>query len=918
MSDNLHAWYSAFSDGNVVSTLPAQAIPSSKKGDRWKKSTMDALELIGLTQFRENQRFCDYYRMCEGKLSYMEISELIPQLREVSNLLEEFEIPNTIRHYDILGIIVNYLRSIMNEGRDKFHPTNIDEISSNEYIRTKSELIHKFINEEVEKEIQLRLLDRGINPDKTDFKNEEEKAAYIEQIQNARQELTPPEIENYMRKDWKTTAVEWAENTLEADTERFHLDELDSELIYDQLLTGRWFSHYYTKYDSYGIERWSPINTFFSQTVDVKYPQLGEYGGRVHFFTPSDFVNRDGHHFSEETKKQILNQRKAEHQETSGMFSSDLYKSTGKNNLVPNEQYHDYNFLLGIQDHFGVPLAQQTIYKKDGTEESFPSFLPRHFDGNRQTANQYASYLREDLNLRTDLIQVTEAYWRSWQRVAYITYVTETGRIESKIVTDELLPDFLEDYNIKSLKNVSLETLKDNREPNTIVWDYIPQVWKGKKATTGTTNLKEDLYYAIEPLEFQIKGDSNIYDVQLPLAGLIGKAPADKIMPYQNMYNIAKNGEYNLQEKEIGAFFLFDVNFLPSDIKEYGDTETSLLNVSRIIKDSGLFGVDGSSQNLQGKSAFNQFQLVDLSFSNQILAKQQQAEHYKLLAYEQFGINPPALGTPVKYQTAEGVRQNASATTTQTDYLYEDFSAAKKRALEIHLNLAQHAQGDGHDISVSYTKSDMSKAFLKFQDKDFPLRRLGIMAISNSKKRKELETLKQSLLNRNTLDSDSLELAAIMGSDSMVSLMEIARLERMRRDLNTQAQRKHEQDLLTQQLEATKNATEEERIFKAGESEKDRQKDLTVSYLSGLGKAVDNNSSLPQLQFYNDEADRFINNEQFSEEHALKLKDLELRINTAKDTFKTNEAKLKLEVDKLALQKEKLKQDRYIAEVNKN
>ena len=130
---------------------------------------MDALERIGLKQFKENTRFADYFRMCEGKVSYIELSELVPQLREVSNLLDDFELPTTIRHYDILGIIINYLRSVISEGKDKFHATNIDEIAANEYQRTKTELVHKYVNEQINNEILLKLTERGLDPSRTDF-----------------------------------------------------------------------------------------------------------------------------------------------------------------------------------------------------------------------------------------------------------------------------------------------------------------------------------------------------------------------------------------------------------------------------------------------------------------------------------------------------------------------------------------------------------------------------------------------------------------------------------------------------------------------------------------------------------------------------------------------------------------------------
>lgn len=51
--------------------------------------------------------------------------------------------------------------------------------------------------------------------------------------------MTPPDIELDMQKNWKTKAAEWAENTIEADTEKFRMDDLDRQEMTDYLLTGR-------------------------------------------------------------------------------------------------------------------------------------------------------------------------------------------------------------------------------------------------------------------------------------------------------------------------------------------------------------------------------------------------------------------------------------------------------------------------------------------------------------------------------------------------------------------------------------------------------------------------------------------------------------------------------------------------------
>ena len=103
-------------------------------------------------------------------------------------------------------------------------------------------------------------------------------------------------------------------------------------------------------------------------------------------------------------------------------------------------------------------------------------------------------------------------------------------------------------------------------EVNTYFIDYIPQVRYGVKITGG--NLAEEaLYLDGEPIEHQIKGDSNLYDFCLPVAGYVDTPLAIKIQPYQVLYNYCINQIVNILENEIGTFFLADVNLIPSQYK---------------------------------------------------------------------------------------------------------------------------------------------------------------------------------------------------------------------------------------------------------------------------------------------------------------------------------------------------------------
>jgi hypothetical protein len=924
MPENLSYWYSPTSSSHVSSELPPQAIPTTRKTDRWKRATMDALERIGMVQLRENMVYGDFYRMVEGKMAFTELADAIPQLRDVAQALDDLEIPAFIKHYDLIGIIVNALVGEYMQNRDKFMVTNTDEFATSEYERTKLNYLHLYLKEELDKEIQVRMIQMGMNPDPDaiDIEDPEQREAAIQEIQAMKQQMTPPEIENFMNKSWKTDAAKWGELTLEADYERFYMHELERNELIDFLLTGRCFRHHRIGYDNYKPETWSPKNTFISKTLDTKYPQDGEYAGRIHYYAPSEVVNKYGSKLTKGDKDKLLVGAEIYDAGFGDINDPISYKQMfdknfGETKIVPHKQFYDYNFMVELEDELGVPLAEKTILNKDGSKTTLPTYLPRSRDL-QLGANYYAQSIRDDLRLRRDLIRTTEAYWISYQKIAYFTYVTPEGRITQEIVTDEILRDFLKDEEIKSLRETTLEEIEKNPQPNTIVWDYIPQVWRGVKLNRDGARVEDSVYLDIEPLDIEITGDSNLYDLKLPVSGIVDQSLALKMQPYQMSYNVVMNQLYNLLEKEIGMFFVFDINYLPSEFKDWGNTEETLVYLRDFAKDVGLFGLDTTKQNLQSAGGFNQFAPQDLSLTGQMSQRVQLSEFYKNKAFEQIGFNPQRLGTPVKYETAEGVRQSQTASYAQTEVYFEKFADYKKRCLEMHLNVAQHCQKNNKDISVHFTKSDGTKAYLKFTDDNFQLRKLGILPISNSKKRKELETFKNFIMQNNTMGSDELSLAQLFTSDTMTELIESARVSRQAREQQQalahqrQMEANEQQAALEEQKEQAK--WEREEISK----DKDRAVKLEEERINALGRAADKDATIESFNQINREADIAIKRQKSEDDTQIKLKELESKEEDMREKRRMQAEEFNLRVKELEEKKKERESREYIARINKN
>jgi hypothetical protein len=465
--------------------------------------------------------------------------------------------------------------------------------------------------------------------------------------------------------------------------------------------------------------------------------------------------------------------------------------------------------------------------------------------------------------------------------------------------------------------------LEKKQEANTIVWDYMPEVWQGTKIT-GVLNgpsqggTPETYYLDIKPCEFQIKGDGNMFDVLLPVAGMIDVGLAPKIEPYQVTYNLVMNQIFNLLEKEIGLFFIFDINFLPSEFRDWGDTEDTLLYMRDIAKDIGIVPVDSSKQNLVGGANFNQFAAQNLSFSSQIQDRVNLAEFIKNKAFEQVGMTPQRLGSPTKYETAEGVRQSQDASYSQTEQYFSKFSSFKKNALELQLSVAQYCQKEGIDLQVFYTQIDATQAFLRESDPDFHLRNLGITPISNSKKRKELEVFKQYLLNTNTLGTDELSLAELISSDAMSEVIEAARGARVARQQQEQAASEQRmQEIQTQQEELRKTEQQKWQLEEMSK-DKDRETDIRVAAINAAGRASDKQSDQEGFDYITNLTNLSLQQTKMQSDATNKQLETEIKREKVQSDKEIAMKEIQLKIAELANRRAISKDNVQIARMNKN
>ena len=899
---------------------PTTVSKSVKESKKWQKAMMDSLEHQGLKQLRENLHFVDYYKMVEGDMSMKELSEVIPHLEGIEELLDGVGVPTFLKHYDLIGIIVKAIVGKYIDFQSKYHVTDTGEVAENDLLRHKNEQIQGEIANIVNSYVELKMAEQGISPEGQEFSSPEEQQQFMEELEQRIEALKPKDSERDTKVKYKTAGVRWGEATVEKDKEAYNILNFEKEELKDRFLTGRYFRHYRLRFDNYEPERWDPRNTFFSKEMDSKYPQKGEFIGRIHFMTPAEVIRIYGHKIDSKTQKELLGGNTSWSNfvgdgQFAGSIGQALRSNFVKPQRVPFSNFYDYNLSLGIQDELGIPMGEFTEFGWDGTTKRYDHNISRMIGDTHGRYNFYARMLRDDFDHRLDLCQVTEAYFRAYDLHGYLTYENDFGRVVTEVVTEDILPKFLKDKGIKQIKNESLEDIVENFEVNTIKWFYKPVVYEGVKIQSG--NLNAPIYLDCKPCAYQIKGDSE-FDTLLPVAGYIGKSEAKRMIPHQEMYNLCMNQVQSLLEKELGMFFLLDIGMIPSEFEGQGDAMDALVNIRNAIKDTGILPITPSADSQRNGSNFNQLTSYKISYVEEIGNRISLAETYKRKAFEVIGINLQMLSEPSKYETAEGVRQSAEASFAQISELYEDFGDSNRLVWDMHLNVAQYAQSNKKDLSVMYTKGDASIEFLKMTDPDFPLRRIGLMMSEDSKKRKELEEFRTYLMQTNTVGDDTLEIARLLSSDSMREILEIAQQERDNRERSSELAHQRQVELEQQRIEAERQAEIDKWERNEVSKEADRKARKEIEAISAAGRASSKDATTESFDQIKEFTRLDIQQQSLNQEAEKTLQDFKLREKEKSEEFKLRMKQLELQAQSLAERAKDRKSKEYVAQINKN
>jgi len=806
-------------------SLPRQQLPLKKKleemdkygNSKWMKDCLDSLEALGRYQFYQNLALRDNYRIVSKEFDLKHYMDSSNYYDITSAVTQEFEVPYHLKHYDIIGKAIMMLVGEYVKKPDIFFVRASDSESTNERVRVKTQLLQSYMQQEIQKEITKKLVEMGLDPDRKEFKDEQEAQQYQEEIKQKYKELTPEGIEKYMKYDYRTSAEHWGQAVLSNDRIRFNFKELEKVEFTDMLIADRCFSHMYLTPTGYNLEYWNPINTFFHQSPEVRYVEEGDYAGRVFYMNKSQAIDRFGWRMQEEQIRMLYPKDMTDR---AGNVYGEFFNAT----QFPFPAYRDYANVttsLGYDPFNNTPVGNLPALTTEDLNTGFPNY-------------QFAT---------GDLVQITEGYWRSQRRIGFLkTIDPETGEFISSMVDDNFVPS---QFGVEELKNTSVAKGLDTQPDNTVLWTWVTHIWQGCKINANFSQSVEDrdrnaIYFDIKPCDFQFKGDYTPFQPKLPICGGVfnnrnakSNSLVDLMKPYQIAYNAFMNLAYGIAQRNNGKFFIMDARVL-SNFKDWGG-EQAAQKAMTIAKELGWLPIDPSSSNLAGGGQFNQFAVHDLDESDKVSRLIQLAVTFEEQGFKQIGITPQRQGQVQASETATGIMTSINNSYSVTEPYFENFYNYKRRKLKMLLDLAQYVASKEKDIILTYTTSDLGNAFIKTTGTEVMLRDLGVNVDNSQDAIQDLEFAKKIALQNNTT---GLPMSALISMISLKSPKDIQKaLEDAEDKLNQrkQEEQQHQQEMQQEQIKAAKEQQAQAQAFEAEQNQLDRENQIRRAMISSMG-----------------------------------------------------------------------------------
>lgn len=407
-----------------------------------------------------------------------------------------------------------------------------------------------------------------------------------------------------------------------------------------------------------------------------------------------------------------------------------------------------------------------------------------------------------------DTIVVYHVCWKSLKKIGFVNYIDPETGMPEEIQVDEYY--------------------KPTGEELSVEWKWIIETWEGYKADMGLSS--NDLYFGIQPLEYQFRRGDNLNSSRLPYTGAAysntnskAKSLVAIMKPLQYIYIILW---YRLEmaiARDKGRIPVIDVTQIP---KSMG------IDVDKWMHYLGALGVAFVNPYEEGwdipgreggkPSPYNQWTSIDASMSNTINMYIGLLDKIEEMVSELSGVSKQRQGSISSNELVGNVERSVVQSAHITEPWFWLHNQIKKHVLTMLLDTAKYAWKD-NKVYLNYIFDEGTRTFLKM-DENFPYEDYDIFVTDSTKETQMIEQL-QSLIQPAMQNGASLlDAAEIITTDNLSMIksklrdIENSRLEQQ------QAMQEQEQQNQQQLVEMQNQVKEEELMLKEAELDLEKYK----------------------------------------------------------------------------------------------
>lgn len=496
-------------------------------------------------------------------------------------------------------------------------------------------------------------------------------------------------------------------------------------------------------------------------------------------------------------------------------------------------------------------------------------------------------------------VNVWHCCWKSFKKINYVTTQDEQGQMQVDIVDETYQPTGNE---------ISIEP------------DWVIEVWEGYRCSN-------DLYFGIQPIEYQHVSIDNPNSQKLPYCGAVysntnsrPRSLVSILKPLQYMYIVLW---YRLElaiARDKGKVVNMDVTQIPKSMGITVDKwmhYLSSVGVNFINPYDTQWNVPGREG---GKPAqFNQITSLDLTMSNVIAEYIQLMDKIEQLAGTISGITEQRQGAISTSELVGNVERSVTQSSHITEPLFWVHAQVKRHVLNMLLNTAKGAwQATGKD-KLQYIFDNGERAFLNVTQK-FYYEDMDVFVSDTSKDLENIQKLQQLIQPAMQNGASLLEAAEILTNDNFNIIKQKLKDMQTRQEQQAQQQQQAQAEQEQKIQEMQNQAKEQELMLQEAQMDltryqidQDNATKIAVAEISAYRGTEDKDSNMngipdPMEIAKNATTEMKIRADQYTKDYEIKQKrEIEdQKIKLAKEQM-SHESKLQKQKDDAAMERERLK-----------